>query len=54
MKSYIDITEEMMSELKSRSRVFVEDNIVNPTPMDYLIIENAFLLGASIAFEKAK
>jgi hypothetical protein len=49
-------TEELIAEIKRRARIFADDNLIggssNPGPREYLMIENAFLLGASIVFEQ--
>jgi hypothetical protein len=37
--------------IKERAEVYVDDNITNPTNMDYLLIENAMLIGANIVYE---
>ncbi len=39
----------LSQEIKKQARMFTDDNFTNPTPMDYLIIENAFLCGAATA-----
>lgn len=39
-------------EVKRRAVLFVDDNFTNPTPSDYLIIQTAMMVGASIALEK--
>ena len=46
------LTEEMILEIKNRSRLFVLDNINEPSVSDFLYTENAMLIGASIALEK--
>jgi hypothetical protein len=40
-------------EIKQRARLFVDDNLIDPDPRDYLMIENAMLIGASIAMTVA-
>lgn len=42
---------EEIATIKQRAKLFVDDNFSNPTPSDYLIIESAMLIGASIAHE---
>jgi hypothetical protein len=44
-------SERIVSEIKSRAAVFVLDNFVAPTPADFILIENAMLIGSSIALE---
>lgn len=47
MKDIPDLT----PEIKARAKFFAEDNLDFPTLRDYLVIENAMLIGASIALE---
>ncbi len=42
---------DIIQEIKKRAVVFTDDNVKNPTPFDYLMIENAMLIGASIERE---
>jgi hypothetical protein len=49
MRDYIEQSDVDVATLKSKSKDFVEDNIANPTTMDYLIIESAMLIGALTA-----
>lgn len=39
----------VIEEIKKRAVVFVDDNFTNPNPMDYLVVGNAMLIGASVA-----
>lgn len=41
----------MINEIKELSKKLVDDNISFPNEMDYFLIEQAMLRGASIAFE---
>ena len=43
-----DKTEELIRRIKEQAQVFVLDNIPNPRKVDFLIIENAMLVGATI------
>jgi hypothetical protein len=45
------MSDPIITRIAERARLFVEDNFTNPTPSDYLIIQNAMLIGSSIAFE---
>lgn len=38
-------------KIRERARAFTKDNIRDPIPSDYLVIENAMLIGASMAVE---
>jgi hypothetical protein len=42
-------TEDLMQSIKSRAKAFVEDNYFNPTKRDFILIENAMLVGSLIA-----
>ena len=44
-------SEEIFTAIKQRSKLFTDDNLFHPTPSDYLIIESAMMIGASIALE---
>jgi hypothetical protein len=44
-------TERLLAEIKRRAKLFVEDNYRLPTRSDYLAVENAMLIGASIQAE---
>jgi len=44
--------QDIVMEIKKRAMMFVLDNILDPDPRDILMIENAMLIGASVAFEK--
>jgi hypothetical protein len=48
----INTTEELLQAIKAHARQYVDDNIPNPDPMDYLYTENAFLAGAAIALSQ--
>ncbi len=48
------IDDEVIKEIKERARLFVYDNFANPTVSDFLIVESAMLIGASIAIEKVE
>jgi hypothetical protein len=39
----------IIQEIKQRARLFADDNLINPDQRDYLMIENAMLVGATIA-----
>ena len=45
------MNDEIIARIKERAATFVKDNYVNPLPQEYLIVENAMLIGASIVFE---
>ena len=49
MRDYIEQSDVDVATLKSKAKDVVEDNIANPTTMDYLIIESAMLIGALTA-----
>jgi hypothetical protein len=52
MPEPIDIeSEEIVTAIKQRAKLFVCDNFSTPTPSDYLIVESTMLIGASIALE---
>lgn len=40
-------SEIMINEIKELSKKFVNENIVNPSPEDYLVFENAMLEAAT-------
>lgn len=40
---------DLLSQIRDRARVFVDDNYRTPTPHDYVIIETAMLIGAQVA-----
>lgn len=42
---------ETIAEVKRRAHLFVIDNFSNPILSDFLVVENAMLIGASIALE---
>ncbi len=42
---------DIIQEIKKRARVLTDDNIKNPNAFDYVLIENAMLIGASIERE---
>jgi hypothetical protein len=44
------MTEKMLAEIKAKAQQFVADNYEEPTPRDYLLIENAMLIGASTVY----
>jgi hypothetical protein len=48
---YIAATEELQRRIKERARLFVIDNLRNPTASDFLYTENAMMIGASIQTE---
>jgi hypothetical protein len=41
----------IIQEIKRRARVYAEDNLRFPDSRDYLMIENAMLIGASVVLE---
>ena len=41
-------SEEVTRRIKQRATLFVIDNLRNPTPMDFVMIENAMMIGALI------
>ena len=43
--------ENLIKTIKERAKLFVTDNFTNPSKSDLLIIEQAMLIGASIAIE---
>jgi hypothetical protein len=45
-------SEAIIKEIEMRSITFVHDNIKEPTSMDFLMIKNAMLVGASVALER--
>lgn len=52
MSSPIDkLSFELIAEIKRRTRLFVADNYTEPSLSDFLVTENAMLIGASIALE---
>lgn len=40
--------DQLIVEIKNSAKTFIKDNILFPTEQDYIIIESAMLLGASI------
>lgn len=40
--------EELIRRIKEQAQLFVIDNIPNPSKLDFIIIENAMLVGATI------
>jgi hypothetical protein len=46
------VDDETIKEIKERARLFVYDNFTNPSTSDFLIIETAMLVGASIALDQ--
>jgi hypothetical protein len=44
-------SEEIVTAIKQRAKLFTDDNLFHPTPSDYLIIESAMLIGAGVALE---
>lgn len=53
--SVVDTSDNLISEVKRRTKLFVEDNYQDLTPTELhavtLIIESAMLIGGSIAME---
>lgn len=47
----INIDDTMIKKIKEASRTLVINNIVFPSQKDYFLIEQAMLIGASIAFQ---
>lgn len=47
----MNINDTMINEIKESSKKLVNDNIIFPVEMDYLLIEQAMLCGASIILE---
>ena len=47
----VDQSVRMVQEIKKRSRQYVEDNLINPTPSDYLFAENLAMIGSCVALE---
>jgi hypothetical protein len=47
----IEETEELLRRIKQRSVMFVIDNIQDPTPSDFIFVENAMMVGATIKGE---
>lgn len=47
----MDMTDEIIRRIKERAKVFVIDNIRHPTLMDFIIIENAMLIGSMVRCE---
>ena len=45
------IDDRFIKALKKRARKYTEDTYQNPTEMDYMVIENAMLIGASLQIE---
>lgn len=48
----VEFSEKITAEIRRRAQLYVDDNLKNPTPSDYLIIQNAMLIGASIMLEQ--
>lgn len=46
-----EISDRLSAKLKQRSRQYVEDNLTNPTPWDYLFAENLAMIGANVVIE---
>ena len=44
-------SEEIVTAIKQRAKLFTDDNLSHPTPCDYLILESAMMIGASIVLE---
>lgn len=44
-------TERLMALIDKRSKTFVDDNFRDPMPTDYLVVNTAMKIGASIAME---
>jgi hypothetical protein len=44
-------SDRLVNEIKQRAWLFALDNLIAPTERDRLMIENAMLIGASIASE---
>jgi hypothetical protein len=42
----------LQAELRRKARLYVQDNITLPKPLDYLVIENAFFSGALTALSQ--
>lgn len=49
--SHIKVAALVIIEIRKRSRQFVDDNFVDPTPAAYIVVENAMLIGATIQTE---
>ena len=47
----MNIDDTMINEIKELSKKLVGDNVAFPVEMDYLLIEQAMFLGASITFQ---
>ncbi len=47
----IDSTEKLIREIKERARIYTLDNFKNPSKYDFLLVENAMLIGSSIGIE---
>lgn len=47
----MNITDTLINEIKELSKKLVNDNIAFPVEMDYFLIEQAMLRGASMAFQ---
>ena len=45
------MNESIIIEIKRRAKLFVDDNFTNPSPSDYLVIETAMMIGASITLQ---
>jgi len=45
-------TAAMIEEIKNRAKVFVDDNVKAPDPLTYVVIEQAMMIGATIALER--
>lgn len=41
----------LVTKIKDVAKRYTDTHVKNPTNMDYLIIENAFLLGSALALE---
>jgi hypothetical protein len=44
-------TQAMIEEIKRRAQVFTDDNVEDPTPSTYMVIESAMMIGATVALE---
>ncbi len=44
-----DISKKLTAEIKRRSAAYVKDKIREPTKHDFLIVENAMIIGANLA-----
>jgi len=45
------MNEKIAEEIKKRAKIFVDDNLKNPTEYEYILIETAMMIGSSITIQ---